>query len=182
MEKRLLGLLFVIGLVVYVIYQILPFLLGCAASVVFVALVVNLYKKFTEEYAHCGRYLFTPLLIIGWMYIGYLCYANFYCNTYIIGYQYSDYKVQSIKPYKIIAKSDEDVIVQAWNNFLKEHKQSFDSIDYYGSKPLYTIYIYNQSHDKLISVYKYQSFIEEKKLQYNNGKITFDFYDFFRGW
>ncbi len=182
MEKKLLALLFVIGLVAYAIYLAIPFILACAALVGLVYLVIKLYARHTQGIAHWGAYIITPLLIVGWMYIGYLCYANFYCNTYIIGYRILDDTDYGIKPYKIVAKSDEEVIVQAWNNFVKEHKQAFSGIENSWDKPQYIIYLYNKTHDKLIPVYKYDSFIKEKKLHYNNGKFTINFYDYFSGW
>ena len=182
MEKKLLALLFVIGLIAYAIYLVIPFLLGCAAIVGFVSLVIKLYAKHTQGIAHWGAYIITPLLIVGWMYIGYLCYANFYCNTYIIGYRISDEIDYGIEPYKIVAKSDEEVIVQAWNNFVKDHKQAFSGIENSWDKPQYIIYLYNKTYDKLVPVYKYNSFVKKKKLHYNNGKFTIDFYDYFHGW
>ncbi|MBQ8702468.1 MAG: hypothetical protein IJ549_06880 [Prevotella sp.] len=166
MEKRLLAVLFVIGMIVYAIIQALPFILGGAALVGLVYLLIRLYAKYPDTYSAVGGYIITPLLIVGWLYVGYLAYTNLYHNTYVV--EPGGYNSESSIYFKFTAKDDREAVVKAWEYYIKTNKRKIDAEDYY---PYYSnrVRVYNHTNDEIVPFGRYNDLCDS--LHYSNGKV-----------
>ncbi len=171
MEKRLLAVIFVIGMIVYAIIQALPFILGGAALGGLVYLLIKLYAKYPNTYSAVGSYIITPLLIVGWLYIGYLAYSNLYYNTYIV--EPGGYNSESTLYYKFTAKDDREAVIKAWNYYITTNKKQIDA-DYY---PKYSnmVHVYNHTNDEIVLFGRYDDLCDS--LHYSNGKVRLSLFD-----
>ena len=72
MEKKLLAIIFVIGMIVYTIVQVVVFLLPFILIGGILLLLFRCYGLDPDGVAYLGSRLITPLLIIGWLYFIYI--------------------------------------------------------------------------------------------------------------
>lgn len=175
MEKRLLAVLFVIGMIVYAIVQILPFLLSVALLAGVIYIILKYYNSNREAYAIVGSYVLMPLLLLGWAYIGLLVYKNLYYHTYILTDSIEDTGI--FDGDKIIAKTDEEAIAIAWEQALADHKDQIDNAEYRFDLGLHRKYIYNRTTDEIVRVYSHIDTFNS--LKYNNGKFEINPDDMF---
>ena len=173
MEKKLLAILFVIGMIIYAFIQALPFILGFGLLAGLVYGTIRLYWHYPNEYAKWGARILEPLLFAGWIYIGYLAYTNIYCNTYYIESYMSD--GMSAPKYKVIAKNDREAVIKSWDEYIERYKPQIDAVQtsYHDFGKLR---ICNHTNDEIVRFYQLDVF---DSLSYNNGKVTFKLDDFF---
>ena len=185
MEKKILAILCIIA---FVILYILPVIIaGIILTGIFMG-CFTFYKKHPNASSHAIYMIITPLLILGWCYIGYYIYSNDYCNTYEVRLFYIDhddgYNRYERKKYTIVARAQEDVYVKIWRDFISENKKEIKSIeDFYHYERV--LYIWNQSKKRSCYPDQYEkidSLIEAEKLYYRIGEMKLDLLYLSRGW
>jgi energy-coupling factor transporter transmembrane protein EcfT len=185
MEKKLLAILGIIALIILYIGPVI------IAFIVISGLFIGcftIYKNHPNAISRVMSMVITPLLILGWVYMGYTIYSNEYCNTYNIRLLYKyyndDYGTTEISNYTLVARTEKDLYVKIWRNFISENKKNIKSTnDFYHYDR--TLTIWNQSKNKQCYPQRYEnidSLIEAEKLYYRIGEMKLDLLHLSRGW
>lgn len=177
MDKKL---LVIFALFAFFVFYIVPVLIAGLIISGIILGIYEIYKRYPKAFSHVISVILTPLLIIGWFYMGYVLYSNNYCNTYKIRLFNTDYndnfETKEKGSYSIIAKSEKEVYVKVWRNFILENKKNIKTMDdfyHYGG----IIVIWNQSKNKQCFPVRYEkidSLIEAEKLYYRMGELKLD--------
>jgi len=180
MDKKFPWALFVILVIIVYIGVVL---LVCAIVYGIIMGCIALFKKYPKAVSRVVSTTMTPLLIIGWTYIGYTIYANDFCNTYIVEIRGRFNSNIPEQTYTVIAKSEEEVYIKAWKHFVTKNKDGLKAnaiTDYEG-----VLNIFNQS--KMETCYpsfhnNIDSLIDAQRLYFRRGADTIDLVYISRGW
>lgn len=179
MEKRLLAVLAVIA---FVIMYIGPIILAALVVTGIVMGSIAVFKKYPKGISRTISYLVTPLLVTGWIYLGYVIYANDYCNTYKIRFYYGDYLSKPGKDYTITSRTEEAAYIEAWKYFMSENKNDIKASknysDYQG-----VLEIWNLTKNEKCYPWRNEnikSLIKTEKLYY--GMSDFNLIYITKGW
>jgi predicted membrane protein len=170
MEKKVLAIIFLIGLIIYTFVQVLPFIIGFCVLAGLIFLIKRLYNRNPKGYASVGSILLAPLLLLGWVYIGFLAYTNLYCHIYILTGEFEGTEIFAGKTF--LAKNDEEAIVKAWkySTIQGDIETIDDEYFYYLPKKR----IYNWTTDEVVDIHTYKNTTDSLYYKYGERKIKPD--------
>lgn len=184
MDKHLLNAL--IGIAIIIV-----FFVYIAVALIIVAVVLGLlwgcytvYRDNPRQTSKAIYYLIAPLLLVGWLFVGYIIFTNNYYNTYKLSFSYHEnYNIPN-KEYIITAKNDKDAYIKAWNFFVAQGGPNLatkdDIIPYRDC-----LFIWNMSKNKKCTPTKsadVKSLIESNRLYIENDSLRIDFLDLTNYW
>lgn len=173
----------VLILLLAIIFWLLPFVIAGIIIVVVLLTCSLLFKRAPQKISRFIYTILTPLLIVGWVYYGYIFITQEYYNTYSVSYiGINEYKLHADlnKDYTITATSDEDVYIKVWKKFIADNKDIINSSDdwYHYHR---SISIRNKTKNKKVYPYfGYYSLVEAEKLYYRKGNQEITFIDILR--
>lgn len=176
MDKHILSAL--VGIAIIIV-----FFLYIAAALIIIGVILGLLWCFYTVYRDHPRQtskimynLVAPLLLVGWLFVGYIIFTNEYYNTYKLNFTYHEYYNIPNREYIITAKNDADAYVKAWNCFVSQGKPdllSEDDIVPYRD----CLYIWNMSKNEKCSTLNtadIKHLIEANQLYIKNDSLKID--------